>query len=611
MTETMRPSVTTAAGDAPGLPNLLSRQAVATPSRVAWRVKRLGYWHDVTWARAERQAAAAGLGWRAIGVQPGQTVALLSGNRPEWLAADLGAQGVGAITAGLHPASPAAEAARLLDHVGAVAVLVEDASQLELVRGVRSRVPSLRITVVIDTAGIPSLDGSTEMSFGELCALGDTSGDPVPGWRDAISSVSAHNPATIVFSAGSDPPRAVVLSHRNLVQTGRALADALALRPADETVSALPMASVVERVVAGAAAPHAGCVVDFGNGPATLTEDAREAQPTVLVTVPRTWETIRETIEGRISHAAWIKRRAFRYWQRRGAKRAARGKRVSRLGWWLLYRPIWKQFGLQRTRVALSIGAPIGAPVVEFLGSLGMPVRESYGTVETTGFATCPTGRSAVRAGAGTALPGVELRIGTDDEVLVRGPNVFLGYAGDPDRTAAVLGPDGWFHTGDTGTLDADGRLTITGRTKDLIVTATGAAVAPRFLEDRLKLSPYVHEAVIVGDGRPYLTALIDPAEDALASWAATHAVPYSSRRDLDAQPEIRELYESCLDEVNRDLAPNEQVRDLRLLPAPLDQASGQLTTTHRVRREAVLDRYAGLVDEMYRPAAPSVGEQS
>jgi long-chain acyl-CoA synthetase len=611
MTETMRPSVTTAAGDAPGLPNLLSRQAVATPSRVAWRVKRLGYWHDVTWARAERQTAAAGLGWRAIGVQPGQTVALLSGNRPEWLAADVGAQGVGAITAGLHPASPAAEAARLLDHVGAVAVLVEDASQLELVRGIRSQVPSLRITVVIDTAGIPSLDGSSEMSFGELCALGDTSGDPVPGWRDAITSVSGHNPATIVFSAGSDPPRAVVLSHRNLVLTGRALADALALRPADETVSALPMASVVERVVAGAAALHAGYVVDFGNGPATLTEDAREAQPTVLVTVPRTWETIRETIEGRIAHAAWIKRRTFRYWQRRGAKRAARGKRVSKLGWWLLYRPIWKQFGLQRTRVALSIGAPVAAPVVEFLGSLGMPVRESYGTVETTGFATCPTGRSAARAGAGTALPGVELRIGTDDEILVRGPNVFLGYAGDPDRTAAVLGPDGWFHTGDTGTLDADGRLTITGRTKDLIVTATGAAVAPRFLEDRLKLSPYVHEVVIVGDGRPYLTALIDPAEDALASWAATHAVPYSSRRDLDAQPEIRELYEGCLDEVNRDLAPNEQVRDLRLLPAPLDQASGQLTTTHRVRREAVLDRYAGLVDEMYRRAAPSVGEQS
>jgi long-chain acyl-CoA synthetase len=174
-----------------------------------------------------------------------------------------------------------------------------------------------------------------------------------------------------------------------------------------------------------------------------------------------------------------------------------------------------------------------------------------------------------------------------------------------------VLGPDGWFHTGDTGTLDGDGRLTITGRTKDLIVTATGAAVAPRFLEDRLKLSPYVHEVVIVGDARPYLTALIDPAEDALASWAATHAVPYSSRRDLDAHAEIRELYEGCLDEVNRDLAPTEQVRDFRLLPAPLDQASGQLTSTHRVRREAVLDHYRELVGEMYDRAAPSAGGHS
>jgi long-chain acyl-CoA synthetase len=267
----------------------------------------------------------------------------------------------------------------------------------------------------------------------------------------------------------------------------------------------------------------------------------------------------------------------------------------------MLYRPLWRKFGLARARIVLSVGAPIGDQVVEFFASLALPVRESYGTVETTGFATCTPG-SELRIGtAGKPLPGSEVHVAADDEVLVRGPNVFLGYARDPDHTREVLDPDGWFHTGDTGRLDPDGHLTVTGRKKDVVVTAAGTPVEPRFLEDRLKRSPFVREAVLVGNARPFLVALIGLAEDNVGAWASEHSVPYTTFRDLSEKPEVSELIGDWIDSVNRDLGPAEQIRAFRVLPAQLDEASGALTSTRRVRREVVIERYAALVEDMYR----------
>lgn len=602
MTGTVPPATMARPGvDAVGLPHLLLARADAMRDRVALRFKRLGYWHEISWGEYARLAASAGLGWRALGVKTGDVVAILSGNRPEWLQADLGLQGIGAITAAVHPASPPAEVARLLEYVDAVALLVEDEEQLEVARSIREQVPSLRRVVVIDTHGLPVLEDETELSFEELCANGAaTAADPQAAWRDLLGAVTSVGPATVVLSAGSDPPRAVVLSHGNLVSTASMLVTTLALRADDEVLSgALPLAYVVERVVTGAAALHAGLVVNFGAGPYTLLEDAREAQPTVFLAVPRWWEQTRDVIELRMAAADPVKRKVYRFWRRRGASRI--GRRPSRLGRFMLYRPLWRKFGLSRIRIALSVGAPVADQVVEFFASLALPVRESYGTVETTGFATCTPAEEFRIGTAGKPLPGSEVQIGPDDEILVRGPNVFLGYARDPDHTLQVLDPDGWFHTGDTGRLDPDGFLTVTGRTKDVVVTATGTPVEPRFLEDRLKRSPYVREAVLVGNGRPYLVALIGLAEDTLGAWASEQSVPYTTYRDLTQKPEVRRLIGDWIDSVNEDLGPAEQIRGFRLLPTQLDVASGALTPTHRVRREVVIERYAALVEDMYR----------
>lgn len=586
------------------LPELLARRADEHADGVALRVKRLGYWHESTWREYARRAAATGLGLRALGVATGETVAILAGNRPEWLFADVGTQAIGAAVAGLHPATPPSQVARLLHHVGAVALIVEDDEQLDVARAIRAEVPSLRTIVVVDTRNVSSLETDVEVGLEEVESLGGGSRDGVDvvrAWTDASAAVAPDATARIVFSAGSDPPRAVALSRTNLVTTGAALGDALGLRRGDETLASLPLSYVGAAVVAGPLALHTGLVVNFGEGPETFVEDAREVQPSLFVAVPRWWGDVRTAIDLGMSRADRLKRAVYRAFRNRGAARARAGRPVGRVGDVLVYRPLRRKFGLRNARLALSVGAPIAPAAVEAFAALGVPVRECYGTVETTGFATCPPAGPVRPGNAGPALPGTEVRIADDGEVLVRGPGVFTGYVGDDTRTRETVDADGWFHSGDLGQLDDHGNLTITDRKKDVIVTASGAAVAPRFLEERLARSPYVQQAVVIGDRRPYLSALVALAPDVVTAWALEHSVPFTTFRDLAESVEVQDLLRDVLDDVNRDVAPPEQVRDVRALPGPLDQSSGALTATQRVRREAVVAANADLVEEMYR----------
>jgi long-subunit acyl-CoA synthetase (AMP-forming) len=305
-----------------GLPQLLARRADEHADGVALRVKRLGYWHESTWREYARRAAATGLGLRALGVAPGETVAILAGNRPEWLFADVGTQGIGAAVAGLHPATPPSQVARLLHHVGAVALIVEDDEQLDVARAIRTEVPSLRTIVVVDTRNVSSLETDGEVGLEEVESLGVGSrdgADVVRAWADASAAVAPDATARIVFSAGSEPPRAVVLSRTNLVTTGAALGDALGLRHGDETLASLPLSYVGAAVVAGPLALHTGLVVNFGEGPETFVEDAREVQPSLFVAVPRWWGDVRTAIHLGMSRADRVKRAVYRAFRNRGA----------------------------------------------------------------------------------------------------------------------------------------------------------------------------------------------------------------------------------------------------------------------------------------------------
>jgi long-chain acyl-CoA synthetase len=350
--------------------------------------------------------------------------------------------------------------------------------------------------------------------------------------------------------------------------------------------------------------------VNFGRAGESFAEDLRDVQPTLFLGVPRVWEKMMAATQIRIADASWVKRRAYWFWLRRGehlARRRMHGelraadKVVAALGYVMLYRSLRDKLGLRRIRLAISGAAPIAPKVLEYFWALGVPVREGYGQTENTALATLTPGGDVRIGKVGVALPGVELKLADDGEILTRSAANFAGYFENPEATAATLDPEGWLHTGDIGELDESGYLTITDRKKDLIITAGGKNISPSEIENMLKVSPYVREAIVVGDGRKYLTALIGIEQDTVGDWAGRHFLPYTTYEDLSAKPEVVELIGEWVEHVNRDLAQVETIKRFRLLPNELDHENGQLTATQKVKRAAVAAQFADLIEAMYR----------
>jgi long-chain acyl-CoA synthetase len=416
--------------------------------------------------------------------------------------------------------------------------------------------------------------------------------------------------AIVVYTSGTTgPPKGAMLSHANLEAAAEAAAQLNGEHPEDEVLSYLPLCHIAERILSVVGALRAGYTVNFGEGGDSFPTDLREVQPTVFLGVPRVWEKLLASTEVRVADASWAKRRTYRFWVAQGRHRAARrqagtlgvaDKLVLGIGWLLLFRSLREKLGMARVRDALSGAAPIAPQVLEWLWAIGVPVREVYGQTENTAMAT-NVRHGAVRIGSvGPALPGVELRLAEDGEVLTRSAGNFLGYWGNDAATAEVLDADGWLHTGDVGTLDADGFLTITDRKKDIIVTAGGKNIAPSEIENRLKVSPFIREAIVVGDRRKFVSALIGIEPDTVADWAGRRQLSFTTYRDLTTKAEVVGLVREAVDAVNVELAQVEAIKAFRLLPAELDEEEGELTATQKVKRAAIERRYAALIEEMY-----------
>jgi long-chain acyl-CoA synthetase len=597
-------SVTTAS-----LPGQLVRRAAAHPTRVAMRKKHLGRWREYTWEDYERRAAHIGLGLLDLGVQPGDRVAIHSENRPAWLLADMGIQGIGAVTVGIYPTSPAAEVEYLLSHSEAVVLIAEDEEQLDKALAVRKNLPALRYIVVVDTRGVRDLDDPMILTFAELEERG--AGRSIDEWRERVAALDPGAPAVIVYTSGTTgPPKGAMISHDNLVAAGRVFLEVYDTSQDDEVLSYLPLCHIAERLVSIIDALAAGYVVNFGEGGESFVNDLQEVQPTFFLGVPRVWEKMLAGVQIRMNDASRLKRLLYRFWVKQGARLARKRMRgklnpfdraVAALGWVLLFRSLRDKLGLGRVRVALSGAAPIAPQVLQFFWSLGVEVREGYGQTEGTALATgMPV--DGVRIGTvGKALPGVELRIADDGEILVRGPGVFLGYFKNEQATKEAVDADGWLHTGDVGVLDDDGYLTITDRKKDIIITAGGKNISPSEIENRLKVSPYIREAIVVGDRRKYLTALIGIELDTVGDWATRRRISYTTYRDLSSKPEVRQLIQETVDEVNTELAQVETIKRFELLPKELDHEEGELTATQKVKRAAIAQEFASLIEEMYR----------
>ena len=591
------------------LPALLLQRAQATPHRVAMRKKDLGIWKQYTWADYAERAAAVGLGLRSLGAEPGDRVAVHSLNRPAWALADMAVQGIGAVAVGVYPTSPAAELEYLLGHSGSKVLIAEDEEQLDKALEVRAELEALEKIVVIDPRGVDLSDPDL-MTFAELEALGRARGD-LADYTLLVAEVDPAKPALIVYTSGTTgPPKGAMLSHDNLLAAARNGGRVFSLSPDDEVLSYLPLCHVAERLISVIDAVAHGYVVNFGDGVEDLAADLRAVQPTFFLGVPRVWEKLLATVTIRMQDAGFLKRANYRFWMSRGARVARKRWRRKlgpvaiveyALGWLLLYRSLRKKIGMSRMRYALSGAAPIAPQVLEYFWALGVPVLEGYGMTENSAQATV-TPVDDVRLGkVGRAVPDCEVRIADDGEILTRGPGTFVGYFRDPDATAATIDPDGWLHTGDVGHLDDDGYLTITDRKKDIIITAGGKNISPSEIENALKVSPYVREAIVIGDQRRYLVTLIGIELDTVGSWAQQHRIPFTTYADLSSKPEVIEMIGEVVEQVNTTMASVEQVKRFALLPKELDHEDGEVTATQKVKRLAIEKAFGPMIEALYQ----------
>jgi long-chain acyl-CoA synthetase len=567
---------------------------------VAIREKHRGVWREWTWTQYAHRVAAVAEGLRGLGVGPGDRVAIHAENRPEWVVADLAVQGLGACTVGIYPTSPAAEVEYLLVHSETSVLIAEDEEQLDKALEVRSRLPLLRHVVVIDPRGVTA-DVPTFASLEQEGSL--------EAYEESVEALDPDATAILVYTSGTTgPPKGAMISHTNLVAAGET-AVVLGARRADEVLSYLPLCHVAERLISVIDGVWAGLVVNFGEGGLSFPQDLRDVQPTVFLGVPRVWEKMLATVEIKMGDASRLKRLLYKACVRQGRRIAPR-RMAQKLGMVdrlvlglcevLVFRSLREKLGMVRVRSALSGAAPIAPQVLEYLWTIGIPVREGYGQTENTAICTL-TPEGDIRLGeVGVALPEVEVRIAPDGEILTRSAGVFQGYLNDPVATKATVDEEGWLHTGDVGELSPDGFLKITDRKKDIIITAGGKNISPSEIENLLKVSPYVREAVVIGDRRKFVTALIGIELETVGNWASSRGLAYTTYADLSTKDEVRGLIDGVVQDANKELAQVERIKRFTLIGKELDHEDGELTATQKVKRRALEQRFETEIEAMY-----------
>jgi long-chain acyl-CoA synthetase len=578
----------------------LLRQATTNPSKIAYQEKRDGRWQPTTWQTFAAQVRTAARALIALGFPRGGNVAILGFNRPEWVILDHAAMMAGGAAAGIYTTCSPDEVQYIVHHCEAHVVLVEDASQLAKVMARRAQLPALRWIVVMRGA---EATGDGVLSWDEFNSKAGATPD-----ADLDVRIAALDPAalaTLIYTSGTTgPPKGVMLSHANLAWTSQCLIDTGGGKiDGDASLSYLPLSHIAEQMGTIHMPVTAGSTVWFAESIDKLADNLKEARPTVFFGVPRVWEKFHAGLAARLGEVTGGKRKLLD-WARRVCSevnaRRDRGEAIGRLlqlqyalADRLVISKLKAALGFDRARVLSSGAAPIAPDVLAFFSSIDLPIREVYGQSEDSG----PTSYNLVgrtRIGSvGPPLPGVEVKLGDDGEILVRGPNVFMGYYKEPQATAETL-VDGWLCSGDLGALDKDGFLTITGRKKEIIITAGGKNIAPKNIEAALKQSPLVGDVIVIGDRRKFLSALIT-----LDEAAAARVAPDAGAK-LAGAPAIRAAVQKQVDEVNETLARVEQIKKFTILPRAFSIADGEMTPTMKLKRKVIAQRYATEIDAMY-----------
>jgi long-chain acyl-CoA synthetase len=595
------------------LPGRLALHARDQPARVALRQKRLGLWQELTWRDYHEHVQATARMLAELGVGPGDHVAILSDNRVEWLFADLGAQALGARSVGIYQTNPPADVAYVLQDSGSVVLFCEDQEQVDKAVAIAAETPAVRHVVVFEPRGTTDLGDPRLMPWDDFLARGRALAAAEPaGWFAArAAALDPAAPSMVVYTSGTTgPPKGAMISSRNVLDVAERFNEMMGFSPDDTVLSYLPLCHVAEKILSLFLPLTSGALVHFGEAMETVQADLREVSPTIFLGVPRIWEKMNASVTVKMQDASWLKRTLFRTFTRRGQaiaarRRAGRAGLADRLVWalgsLLVFRPLQQRLGLGRCRYALTGAAPISADLITWYHGVGIHVVEGYGQTECAGISHVNTPGDDRIGTVGKSLPLVEHRLADDGEILVRGPNVFCGYLNQPEATARTVDADGWLHTGDIGVVDADGYLTITGRKKEIIITAGGKNLSPEKIENALKTSPYLKEVVAIGDRRKFVAALVQLELDTVGNWATRRGLPYTSYADLAGKPAVVELVARAVEAGNELLAPVEQVKAFRILPKELSQDDGELTATQKVRRREVTAAFADLIEDMFR----------
>ena len=594
------------------LPILFQNRVKELGEAAALREKKKGLWRRISWNEYCSHVRNFCLGLKSFWLQKGDRVSILGDNCPEWLYADLATQSAGGISVGVYPTNSYIQVKYILDHSQSKFVIVKDQEQADKILMIKDQLPFLEKMIVIDMKGLRKYDDPIIISFREVEEIGKSIHEKSPSlFQEMIEHTKSDDVAIIVYTSGTTgPPKGAMLSHRNITSVLDSFFKVLPISRADSLVSVLPLCHVAERLFSLFIPMKSGSTINFAESIDTLQADMTEISPTIFLTVPRILEKIHSAVTIKMQDAHPVKRWAYNQFlpigQEVAERRLAKQKvsLFSRLAYLLAYlfvfRPLRNRLGLLQVRECVSGAAPLSKDIMKFFHSIGLMVKEAYGSTECTGVFSMPVGEDIEIGTTGKPIPGWEYKIASDGEILMKGPAVFTGYFRDEEATKTAK-REGWLYSGDIGEFDEKGNLKITDRKKEILITASGKNIAPSEIENRLKFSPFIKEAIIIGDRRPYLTALIQIDLDNVADWAQRQGIPFTTFKSLSRDPEVYKLIQGEVDKANKEMSRIESIKKFVLLEKELDRDDDELTATMKVRREMIEKKYGDLIETLYK----------
>lgn len=584
--------------------------------RPAIREKKFGIWQPTSWRQWLQISKDIAYGLQAIGFKPGDVASIISNAVPEWVYADMGILCAGGVSSGIYPTDSSVQVEYLVNDSATKVIFAEDEEQLDKILSCRARCPTLQKIVVFDMEGLAGFIDPMVLSLAEFMALGRNHAQGNEAlWDTVVGSRGADDLAILVYTSGTTgPPKGAMHSNRGVTHQMRHANDLFPSTDAEERLVFLPLCHVAERIGGYYLSLALGSVMNFAESPETVPDNLREVQPTAFLAVPRIWEKFYSGITIALKDATafqnWMYRHALAIGHRMTTYRLEGDtpplslRLANRVAYWLVFRNIRRMLGLDRCRLAFTGAAPIAPDLIRWYLALGLDMREVYGQTENCGVATVMPYDRIKLGSVGKAAPWGEVAISPQGEILIRGDYLFMGYLNQPEKTAETIDAKGWLHTGDVGSIDNEGFVKITDRMKDIIITSGGKNITPSEIENQLKFSPYVSDAVVIGDKRPYLTCLVMIDQENVEKFAQDHDIPFTNYASLCRAAEIQDLIQREIEAVNVNFARVETIKRFFLIERQLTPEDEELTPTMKLKRNFVNKRYATEIDAMYRERA-------